>query len=341
MALRKYLLVKDNLDNPQEEVEKLVSLLKASAPLKVSKPNETTYQFSYDSPNNIPFSLEVTNTESTQGETRTTKPQIALTCDQIADNTVTLFKYITPKLGFRMFNFFGSIFIPKDTGLLEKPGVMNPKLEGVFKSKKFEPIYYFKNTLDFYAQSQEDSTVHMINPYLLRYYLDFGVDEKDNPEFSYQVAPNTRRFVAMFDNKLVPIFFYDYWQKPTKIINRSGLDIEKVDRKIFIKPTVYQLNDPNQSFDQVASENSALNFMDKIRSGENLDTAIKRILKDELKLADDYLGAYVARDLEFDRDKEGILTPRLLVNIFLEKAASSEEIKTLSQRSWVSPNKEI
>lgn len=65
----------------------------------------------------------------------------------------------------------------------------------------------------------------------------------------------------------------------------------------------------------VASENSSILAMDKIRPGETLDMSLKRILSVDLKIAHDYIGAVVHKEVEFDRDREGTLTPRLLVNI--------------------------
>lgn len=72
--------------------------------------------------------------------------------------------------------------------------------------------------------------------------------------------------------------------------------------------------------------------MDKVRSGEDLDTALKRVLSEELRVAGDYVGARIW-GIEFDRDRDGILTPRLKINVFVHGMAE----KSKSQdHDWVS-----
>lgn len=72
--------------------------------------------------------------------------------------------------------------------------------------------------------------------------------------------------------------------------------------------------------------------MDKIRQSEDLDKAIIRVLRDELKVASDYVGASVW-GIEFDRDKEGILTPRLKLDVFVR---GLKEKHTSSDHDWSS-----
>ena len=75
-----------------------------------------------------------------------------------------------------------------------------------------------------------------------------------------------------------------------------------------------------------------MHLMDKVRKGENLDTALKRVLKEELQVADDYVGAKIW-GIEFDRDREGRLTPRLKINIFVHGLAKKKQSQS---HDWVS-----
>ena len=74
--------------------------------------------------------------------------------------------------------------------------------------------------------------------------------------------------------------------------------------------------------------------MDKIRPGEDLNKAILRILREELKIADDYIAAHVIEYVEFDRDKEGVITPRLIVEVYVGKIKNKDWAKKMSQTSW-------
>lgn len=77
--------------------------------------------------------------------------------------------------------------------------------------------------------------------------------------------------------------------------------------------------------------------MDKIRQGETLDTTLKRILSEELKIAHDYLGAFVSDEVEFDRDRDGIITPRLVVWVYVDKIGKERpKVVQMSQTGWQS-----
>jgi alpha-N-acetylglucosamine transferase len=88
-----------------------------------------------------------------------------------------------------------------------------------------------------------------------------------------------------------------------------------------------------QSFYKLSGEHSSLIYMDKIRKDETLEDTLERILQ-ELGIAETFIRARVFGDIEFDRDKDGILTPRLLVQVFVDKIEKNEEIIAKSKRSW-------
>ena len=72
--------------------------------------------------------------------------------------------------------------------------------------------------------------------------------------------------------------------------------------------------------------------MDKVRKGEDPHGAVKRVLREELQVADNYVGLRIW-GLEFDRDKEGIITPRLKMNIFVQGMAQKHRSQS---HDWVS-----
>jgi len=57
-------------------------------------------------------------------------------------------------------------------------------------------------------------------------------------------------------------------------------------------------------------------------------------------MAEDYIRAKVTK-IEFDRDRDGVLTPRLWVSIYLKEIKNKEAVKEKSQRGWTSLKDEV
>jgi len=225
-------------------------------------------------------------------------------------------------------------FIPQDPQLqVDTVGEYNTETNRILNKFGLTPVYFYQPTRTYYAQDADGRMV-IINRALLEFIYEKEIPEKELPELSYEVAPSIQDFGYMFDRRLIPLNFYEYYQKPHKIINRSFFDIDNPGRKVFIKPYIFELKQETNEFYTQAGEGSSLLFMDKIRPGETLDQTIKRILSEDLKIAEDYLGAFVAEDVGFDRDKEGVLTPRLIVFIYVEKIKNREWALKMSQTSW-------
>lgn len=74
--------------------------------------------------------------------------------------------------------------------------------------------------------------------------------------------------------------------------------------------------------------------MTKILKDEDLDRTLKRLLRQDLNLCDDYISAVVYPNIDFDRDKKGELIPRLNVKIFVEDIADRTRVAKLTQTSW-------
>lgn len=231
--------------------------------------------------------------------------------------------------------------LPKDIDLVDLEfGSVNIKTFEILKKYSLIPVYYSQRFFHYYALSS-DKKVHLINPHLLEYIYDKNIPEKEFGELSYAVAPSLNLFSAMYDKDLIPVNFYEYYGKSTKIINYSGFDIENPGRKVFVKPYIFEFDDKTGSYYTYAGpkEGGSMLMMTKILKGENLDTTIKRLLKEELNnLADDYMAAMVSNKIEFDRDKEGILTPRIVVFVYVDKIKDKKWATQMSQTGWQSIN---
>ncbi|MBP9738597.1 hypothetical protein KBD20_02830 [Candidatus Saccharibacteria bacterium] len=182
----------------------------------------------------------------------------------------------------------------------------------------------------YYVESKKDGTVHIINNRM----LDFLVqkeNQKTSQEFSYKVADSMNDFANKYDLGLIPPSFYQNYQKSVKIINETAFDVFNINRKVFIDPYVWDYDDQHNKRYYKNIENGT-HLMDKVRKGEDLTKAIKRILKEELKLSEDFVAARIW-GIEFDRDKEGILTPRLQMHIFVH---GLKEHHRSQQHDWVS-----
>ena len=212
-----------------------------------------------------------------------------------------------------------------------------PKVTQILAKANLKPVFWLDSTYIYYAQHLQDKTIHMVNDNLLYYFLNMD-SYTNTSELSYKVAENIDDFVSKFNESLIPVDFYEYYKKDFKIINHSNFDLKNVGRKVFIKPYIFEFDNVKNGFVQIAHDGSPLLFMDKIRMGETLNTALIRILKDELKIANDYIGAYVNKIIEFDLDRNSVLTPRLIVRVYIKEARMSEEQKQQKDRGWVSLN---
>lgn len=182
----------------------------------------------------------------------------------------------------------------------------------------------------YYAEHRSDGSIHILNNTMLAY-----VTKKDNQtlseEFSYRVADSMQDFTRKYDLGLVPSSFYQNYGIPTKIINETYFDAFHIGRKVFIDPYVWDFDDEHD-YRYYKNVETGMHLMDKVRSGENLDDAIRRTLRDELKVADDYVGARIW-GLEFDRDRDGNLTPRLKISAYVHGMAEKHRSQ---DHDWVS-----
>jgi len=236
--------------------------------------------------------------------------------------------------GYKIYSLELNSFIPEGVFFRDLTTIsIDPGILEIFASYDFEPLFIedlLKPNGIFFARKKGQNEIYIINPYLLEYYTNWGGVTAKSSEFSYEVAPNLEKFTQYANRGLLPISFYDKFKKDIKIFNLSGIDIENPGRKVFIKPIIMQIDNEKFQFFTKQDERGAMIIMDKIREGENLDKSINRVLK-EWELADGYLRAVVAREVEFDKDKVGLLTPRIMVFVYVEKLLKMPEG---NQRDW-------
>jgi len=238
---------------------------------------------------------------------------------------------------FKIYSQNRQCFIPKSLDLLDLDfGNYNLETLDTLRRFNLEPIYFSQKFRTYYALSL-DKKVHIINPFLLAYIYKKEIPETVLEELSYPVAPSIQFFSGMYSKALIPLKFYEYYHQSTKIINASGFDINKPNRKVFVKPFIYEFNNEKGNFyTYIDSSGGSVIFMDKIRPGETLHDTLLRAIKDELKIAQDYIGAYVSETIEFDRDRDGILTPRLKVFVYVDQLSDKARALQLSQTGWSS-----
>lgn len=251
-----------------------------------------------------------------------------------------LIKYLAAKarVKYRIFSTLYNCFLPTNPNLInEEFGIRDEKLAKIFSQFGLKPLFFNKNFGSYYAQKQNGQVV-IVNQYLIDFLYGKDIPEQESTELYYVVAPNLEMFCLKYDQYLIPKNFYEYFGKSFKIINNSCFEIDNPGRKVFIKPYIFELREELGEFYKIADdEGQALLAMDKIRPGETLDKTLKRIVSEDLKIAPDYIGAFVSEEIEFDRDRDGIITPRLVVFVYVNKIEKERsKVLQMSQTGWKS-----
>lgn len=240
---------------------------------------------------------------------------------------------------FRIFSNQLHSYLPQDSDLISLEfGTANIKTFDALKKYSLQPVYFSQEKHIFYAINSADQKIHIVNPYLLEYIWDKIIPENSLSELSYPVAKSLELFSAAYDKELIPKNFYEYYGKSTKIINNSHFNIDHQERKVFVKPLIFEFNVERGSFyTYTGKDGGSLLSMDKIRPGETLDMTLTRVVKDDLKISPNFIAAYVSPKIEFDRDRDGILTPRLIVLVYVDKINDKTWALQMSQTGWKSP----
>lgn len=298
-----------------EDFERLTSWLSHGI-AKLNKISDDIYSLSYE---NISYKsmLELKKLDGKEGKIA---DSIVLTCSRNDINSIKHFRIAANNLGYKVFSMELGVCLPEDLNLRDLgTTILDPETSDVIKKRGFDPLFMYSTGSEFviYAKGLKGE-VHIINPYLVVFYLLYSDDNSKLEEFNYQVAADMEEFAAFWDKGLIPRKFYEYYKKDLRIMNESHFDIEKTDRKIFVKPFIFGIKDTDEKMFLLSTNKGSAFTMDKIRPGETLEMTLKRILQD-LGISNDFIRARVDRDIEFDRDKEGVVTPRLVVFVFVEK----------------------
>jgi hypothetical protein len=242
------------------------------------------------------------------------------------------------RVRYRIFSTLYDCFLPVSTDLENLEfGLRDEKLAAIFSQFDLKPIYYNQHFGCYYALTIEQEVV-LVNKYLIDYLYGKDIPEKQLPDLCYVVAGSMESFGLKYDRRLIPTDFYEYYEKQIKIVNCSNFNINNPGRKVFVKPYIFELRQEMGEFYQMAgNDGQALLLMDKIRPGETLDQTLVRVVRDELKIAEDYLAAYVSDNVEFDRDRDGDITPRLVVWVYVDKIVKERpKVMQMSQTGWKS-----
>ncbi|MFH1601537.1 MAG: hypothetical protein ABIB61_01115 [Candidatus Shapirobacteria bacterium] len=332
-----FYIIREKSDDGAKDFSDFIYNLKGSfagietiqdSPTKVTLSGHANYQsqLEYLSANNIPdnfkdfsFCLKLT-----------------IGCEDYATFSRLRFYLFEQKDFYRIFSLQLKSFLPRDNNFVSLEfGSINIKTFEILRKYSLLPVFYLQINNVYYAADPQ-GTIHIINPYLLEYIYNKEIPELKLSELSYPVANSINLFSAKADKELIPADFYEYYNKSVKIINKSFFDINHQNRKVFLKPFIFEFKPAIGEFYNYTGEGGALLFMDKIRPGETLDISLKRILSQDLKIADDYIAALVSKEIEFDRDREGILTPRLSILVYVDHIKNKAHNLQLSQTGWKS-----
>lgn len=239
----------------------------------------------------------------------------------------------------RLYSEALSSYLPRASELLFMPlSILSPELRNVFDSFSLEPLFCAPHRRVWYARNQSAEVV-IINSSLLDFAVKHGTEGVSQTELSYAVAEDISSFTALYDAGLIPNDFFRCYGRSLKLLNDSYFNIEvpSAGKKIFVKPLIYQLEaERSEYFTISGTDGGALLRMDKIRRGETLDDTLKRVLSEELKIANDYLRAHILNTIEYDLDRDGQVTPRLIVRVYVAKVNNEQYVKRLARTGWKS-----
>lgn len=262
------------------------------------------------------------------------------------DSLLHAIRFTADRLFFTVYsNMHKGARLPKDFTLALDHSFFqrSPQMADFFSKSQFIPRYakyVIERTNDggevasiyppYYGESKVDGSIHILNDAMLSF-LTAKENQETNSEFSYKVADSMDDFAKKYNFGLVPYNFYQNYGVTPKIISSMFFDAFHITRKVFIDPYVWDF-DSEHDLKFYQNVRNGLHLMDKVRNGENLDIALKRVLSEELQVANDYVGAKVW-GLEFDRDREGRLTPRLKIHVFVHGLVEKHK---RADHDWVS-----
>jgi hypothetical protein len=331
-----YFVLRDKSDNPADDFPQFVFQLKNQTRLDIIQETPSLISLS----NHLGYKSHLEYLPSPEAQFAEFPFCAKLTIskeDYLTFESIKRFCFTSRDQEFKIFSQNRQAFIPKSLDLLDLEfGNYNLETLTTLRKYSLEPLYFSQEFRTYYALSP-DQKIHIVNPFLLSYIYKKEIPETELEELSYPVAPSLQYFAGMYSKGLVPLKFYEYYHRSTKVINASGFNINQPGRKVFIKPYIFEFNNTKGNFyTYIDNSGGSVIYMDKIRPGETLEQSLNRILQIDLKLASDYLGAFVSEQVEFDRDRDGVLTPRLIVFVYVDQISDKAKALQLSQTGWKS-----
>lgn len=316
-----------------EEFQEIVHLISRIPDWKIEAKNEVV--LSYLTPTGVPGTLELAQLSEGDSSQRGAHPCLIMT---IHSGDRASFGFIRSILSSLPFRKSWMTYSEHHACYLSRSLDIFPAELARWDERVPKLLELYGETVAFYTDTELVFTrnslgeIGLVNPFLLDFALSQNVDKLDSRELIFTVAKNVSEFCSLYDFQAIPFDFYQFYRKPLRILNYSHINLDNPGRKVFIKPFIYFLGEDGRY--GLTKDERALTAMDKIRRGESLDKALVRILSDDLGIAKDFDRAVVYKRLEFDLDREGQITPRLLVNIFIKNIGDNKYAERISRTGW-------
>ena len=347
---------------PQEEYQKFTSTLASSSGLALMEAEGNTYHLI--ARDRVVGTVSLADYDDMSDDGMEKRPLLIDLQVPRTDRNVAQFVRAVLAKSFKGYSFYSdswNCLMPIDPNLLSfEINPLDNEIDIAIRDRQLIPRFLFVPTQATYAEAV-DGTIHAVNSTLVTYFVREAQQSLEIPaDFSYPVAPSLQRFCVLFNHGLIPVMFYEYWQKSLKIINHSFFELDRISRKVFIKPIVFDLeatssrlhpamtggalakNSPAQIGQpqsrqksgiatgfHVAAPNTSIPASLILRPGATLSQLLVNFLSKDLRIADDFARALVLRDINFQRDVDGVLTPQLIVHVFLDRITDRERLNDL------------
>ena len=268
---------------------------------------------------------------------------LALEIDQQAGRLFCNFRAALHSLKKPFFLFCEQLNLPHPSNpnlISTKFGGINPNLLNSIRDFGLEPAYYLANNNVFYA-TDKLGAVHLINRDAHIFFSNNSPSSEDLKneriinEFSHEVTASLMDFGFLFDRGAIPDSFYRLIQSSNpKITNHSLINVETPSEDIFIEARIFN---PRALLPKPLLQQKTMGKalpIEKISSDENLDKMLTRLLKSELKIAEDYEKAIVTPQLKFDRDEKGDVKKVLAVNVLIPTSDDMTQEENLCKVNW-------
>jgi len=238
--------------------------------------------------------------------------QITLTCEKNDSLSLNMLRNIVKNMGYRIFNPELGCYISNDSDLLDLTTfTTNSKITKIIADNGFKPLFNYRNSLIFFAKKAKDDSVYQINSHLLLHLAENAAAPFKEKDFYKKVAPDLGHFIALYDKGMVQGNFYS---KTGKIVNQSGFNVNRLKRSVFVRPVFFRYSPEKQSFVQISR---TLDRRDSLAPGTSVRAYATSVL-DQLKIQGKYTATKVTRNIGYEKNLQGKLTPRLNVVIFVD-----------------------